>query len=314
MHLTRYILKRTLLSIPTLFGIILITFILFHMSGVDPASLKAGKYATAEQINLIKIQMHLDKSWPEQLLIYLKNLCSFDFGRSWNATAEPVRDIIQTRLAPSLLLMVPAFIFSFLISLTGATFSVFFKLNNKKNFIHLICLALMSISFLVFIIFIQYIFAYKIALFPPNGFSTESNEIFYYLALPWIIATIVSIGPNLLIYESCLLEEAQQDYVRTAQSKGLNSFFVFAKHILKNAALPIVTLSFLQIPHLIMGSLLLESFFAIPGLGGRLVQALNETDLPVVEGLTILGAVAYMFFNLASDILYSVLDPRIKIK
>jgi peptide/nickel transport system permease protein len=124
---------------------------------------------------------------------------------------------------------------------------------------------------------------------------------------------VLSLGPSILVYRTVILDEAFQDYVRTARAKGLSTRAVYAKHILKNAMIPIITVVVIEMPFLITGSVLVENFFGIPGLGGMLVKALNDSDFPVVKAMTVLMAFLYMLFNLLSDILYSAVDPRIRL-
>ena len=124
---------------------------------------------------------------------------------------------------------------------------------------------------------------------------------------------ILLLGGDLLVYRSVILDEAFQDYVRTARAKGLSNRSVYLRHILKNAMIPIITLVVIEMPFLITGSVLIENFFGIPGLGGMLVKALNESDFPVIKAMTIIISISYMVFNLLSDVLYALVDPRIKL-
>ena len=171
----------------------------------------------------------------------------------------------------------------------------------------------MSISSLVYILALQYFFAYYLGAFPISGWDPSFSGRWAYLVLPWIILFVLTLGPNILVYRSVILDEAFQDYVRTARAKGLTNSAVFAKHILKNAMIPIITIIVIDMPFLITGSVLIENFFGIPGLGGMVVKSLWESDFPTIKAITVVTSIAYMFFNLLSDVLYAVVDPRIKL-
>jgi peptide/nickel transport system permease protein len=134
------------------------------------------------------------------------------------------------------------------------------------------------------------------------------------LFLPWIIYILVTIGPNILIYRSTLIVETSQDYVITGRAKGLKESNIYYKHILRNALIPVITTLMLQLPFLFTGSLLLENFFGIPGLGGLLFQSIQHSDYPVIKALTVIGSLLYIFFNLLADCLYALIDPRINLK
>ena len=291
----------------------LITFCLFHVVGGDPAFQLAGKNATIEQIESIRIELGLNKALSLQYFDFLKQTVTLDWGRSWS-TQQKISTMIFDGLGPSLSLTIPSFIMSFFICIGIALFSTYRKGSWIDRTITTLCLALMSISFLVYIIFYQYTLAYKAGLFPITGWDSSFSGRWSYLVLPWIISISVSLGPSILIYRTALLDEVFQDYVRTARAKGVGNKVIYVKHILKNALIPIVTIVVMQMPFLITGSLLLEAFFGIPGLGGMLIQALNNSDFPVIKTMTVFGSILYMIFNLLSDLLYAVVDPRVELK
>ncbi|MCJ8275807.1 MAG: ABC transporter permease [Bdellovibrionales bacterium] len=298
---------------PILIGVTLITFLLFHVVGGDPAFQLAGKNATPEQIESIRSQLGLNKSLALQYLDFVKQTFTLDWGRSWT-TQQNISSMISQGIGPSLSLTVPSFILSFLICIGIALFSTYKKGTWIDRSITMVCLALMSVSFLVYIIFYQYLLAFEWGLFPITGWDPSWSGRWSYLILPWIISISVSLGPGILIYRTALLDEVLQDYVRTARAKGVTNWVVYSQHILKNAMIPIITIVVMQMPFLITGSLLLEAFFSIPGLGGILIQAINNSDFPVIKAMTVLGSILYMLFNLLSDLLYAVVDPRVELK
>jgi peptide/nickel transport system permease protein len=286
---------------------------LFHIVGGDPAFQLAGKNATVEQIESIRQELGLNKPLYLQYFDFVKQTLTMDWGRSWT-TQQKISSMVSQGIGPSLSLTVPAFILSFIISLAIALFSTYKKGSWVDRSITTVCLALMSISFLVYIIFYQYALAFQMGWFPITGWDPSLTGRWTYLVLPWIISVSVSLGPNILIYRTALLDEVFQDYVRTARAKGVNNKVVYFKHILKNALIPIITIVVMQMPFLITGSLLLEAFFSIPGLGGMLIQAINNSDFPVIKAMTVIGSILYMVFNLFSDLLYAYVDPRVELK
>ncbi len=310
-----YCIKRILYVIPILFGVTLITFIIFNVAGGDPAFEQAGRNATQEQIESIRKELGLDRPLVWQYLHFVKQTLSFSWGNSWS-TSQNINQMFLKGVGPSLCLTLPSFIISIGLSILLALYTTF--MGSRKPIvdqsISSLCLALMSVSFLVYIICFQYFFAYYLGLFEINGWSFDWTERWSYLILPWIISIFVTLGPNILIFRSAFLNEVNQDYVRTARSKGVSQFHVYFRHILQNSLVPIITIVMLQVPYLLTGSLLLEAFFGIPGLGGVLIQAIQNADFPVVKAFTVMGSLAYIFINLFTDLLYIVADPRIELK
>lgn len=311
--MAKYVIRRVLYMVPILFGISLITFLLFHVVGGSPAAQIAGKYATADQIRLIEKQMGLDQPLPIQYFHYLKDLVTFDFGRSWS-TQQQITDMIWSGMGPSLSLTLPAFLLVILLSISISLFIAYRRQGWLDKGILILCLAGMSVSSLVYILYMQYWLAYKAGVFPISGWDPSWTGRWEYVALPILIFVLLSLGGNVLFYRSVFLDEIQNDYVRTARAKGLSTQKILFKHILRNALIPIITLVVLEMPFLILGSLLLESFFDIPGLGGLIYSAIQNADFPVIKAITFIGALLYMIFQLFSDILYAIVDPKVQLK
>ena len=309
----KYILRRTLYMIPILFGVILITFLLFNVAGGDPAAQAAGKYATPERIAEIKAELGLDQPLLTQLLVYTKQVMTFDFGRSWS-TKQSISTMVSEGVGPSMSLTLPGFFLAQIISICLALLIAHFRRSFFDKGMMVFCLALMSLSSLVYILFAQYILAYQVGAFPISGWDGSWVGRWEYLVLPIIIFVIISLGSDVLFYRTVFLDELYQDYVRTARSKGLGEGKILFKHILRNALIPIITLTVYQMPHLIVGSLLLESFFGIPGLGGMIYQAIQNADFPVIKAMTVIGAILYMLFHLLSDVMYAVVNPKIQLR
>ncbi len=298
--------------IPILFGVTIITFVLFNVVIDDPAVLLAGKSASPERLQQIRAELGTDQPLYVQYLTSVKQIFTFDFGRSWSSK-QSVSETILAGLSPSLTLTVPAFIISILLSICLALGTAYFRGTAVDKFATVMALALMSISSLVYIMVFQYTFAFNLGVFPISGWDQSWTDRWQYVQLPWMIWIVLSLGPNLLVYRTAILDEYFQDYVRTARAKGLAEGVVLFKHVLKNALIPIITIVVVQMPFLITGSLLLEAFFGIPGLGGLLYQAINNSDFPVIRAMVVIGTLLYMTFNLLADLAYAVVNPRVRL-
>ncbi len=311
--MTKYIIRRLLYMIPVLLGVSLIIFVLFNVVSGDPTAVLLGRHATARQMAELKEQLGLNKSLFLQYVDIVKSAFTFDFGHSW-ATKQEISKMIVQGAYPSLCLSVPAFIISTIISLFISVFVAYYRGKGIDLFVRVVCIAGMSISALAYILFFQWFFAYKLGWFEISGFEDGFPNFIPYIALPAIIWIVLSIGPDVRFFRTVILDEIYQDYVRTARSKGLPEMTILLHHVLRNAMIPIITYVVIQIPSLILGALLLENFFSIPGLGGMTLNALNSSDFPVMKAMAIISSVGYIIFGLISDILYTVADPRIKFK
>jgi len=309
-----YIIRRLLYTIPIVFGVLLITFLLFNIIGGDVTDQIAGKAASKETREEIRSEYGWDKplflSTDSQFIDHLKSAVTFDFGRSWS-DREPVIDKIKRGAIPSLFLTVPIFIGTLIISVSLALFVAFFRGTIIDIIAVLICVAGMSVPFLSFILFGQYFLAFKWKIFPV--FFWPDLSMPQYLALPVLIGIVAGLGANLRFYRTVMLDEMGNDYVRTAFAKGLTTQRVLFKHVLKNAMIPIITQVVLAIPFLFLGSLLLERFFGIPGLGYLMIEAIGARDYQVISAMTYIGAMLFVIFNVITDICYSLVDPRISL-
>ena len=309
--MTAYIIRKLLYTIPIVFGVLLLTFVLFNLVGGDISLEIAGKGASAETISEIRHEYGLDRplffSWDSQFINHFKNALTFDFGRARDR--EPVIDKILRGAGPSLTLTVPMFISTLVISISLALVTAFLRGTKWDIFAVVICVAGMSIPYLSFILFGQYFFAYKLGWFAV--FFSPDLTAPQYVALPVIIGVVAGLGGNLRFYRTVMLDEMQSDYVRTAFAKGLSTPKVLFKHVLKNAMVPIITNIVLAIPFLFLGSLLLERFFGIPGLGYLMIEAIGSRDYFVINAMTYISAVLYVIFNVITDICYALVDPRV---
>ncbi|MEO8101859.1 MAG: ABC transporter permease [Betaproteobacteria bacterium] len=309
-----YVIRRLWQMIPTLAGVVLLIFFLFNAVGGDPALVLAGKITNPEQIANIRRQLGVDEPYWYQLWVFVKQIVTFDFGRSW-ATNEEVSRIFLTRIGPTLTIMIPVLVLETVIGVILAIGVAYVRGTLTDRLIMMVCTIAMSVSFLVYIIVAQYYFGFKWGIFPVQGWTDSfTKNLVMYAPLPIMLAVFVSLAPSLRLYRSFFLDEINQDYVRTARAKGLSEKVVLLKHVLRNALIPILTNIGIALPGLFVGSFLLETFFSIPGLGREILVAVNRSDFPVIKAATVYLAMVTMIINLAVDVMYKAVDPRVTFK
>ena len=321
-----YIIRRSLYAIPILIGVNLLTFWLFFVvnSPEDMARMQLGmKRVTPEAIEKWKddhgygkpLMFNSDSKGFDAVtntIYYEKSvrLFVFDFG-----SADDGRNIghdIRQRMLPSLALAIPIFIMGLFINIFLAMFIAFFRATYIDYIGVIIFVALMSISALFYIIGGQFLISKMLHLVPISGYDSGLSAV-KFLLLPVIVALIGGIGSGSRWYRTIFLEEINKDYVRTARAKGLAERVVLFKHVLMNAMIPILTGAVVVIPQLFMGSLLLESFFGIPGLGSYTIDAIRSQDFAIVRSMVFLGSVLYIIGLLLTDLSYTLVDPRVRL-
>ncbi len=309
-----YLIRRLWQMVPTLFGAVLLVFILFKYFGSDPAEILGGLNATPEQIAAIRQQLGLDQPWWTQLGIYLKNIVTFDWGKSW-ATNESVANLFASRLPATLTVMIPILLLDVLLALPIAMWVAYRRGSLADRTIMIITTIALSISFLVYIIVGQYVFGFQLGWFPVQGWSDSLwTNLVTYAPLPVLLAVMVGLAPQTRLYRTFFLDELGHDYVRTARAKGLTENVILFKHVLRNAMIPILTNIGLQLPGIFVGAFLIEVFFSIPGLGREVLLAVNRSDYPVIQAVTVYLAAITMLINLIVDVLFKVVDPRVVLK
>jgi peptide/nickel transport system permease protein len=312
--MTAYLLRRLWQTIPTLAGVILLVFFLFKWFGGDPAEILGGLNASPEQITAIREQLGLNEPWWVQLGIFVKQIVTFDWGRSW-ATQEAVSSLFASRLPATLTVMVPILVLDVLLAIPFAMLVAYWRGSLTDRAIMVITTVALSVSFLVYVIVGQYLFAFRLGWFPVQGWSDSLwTNLVTYAPLPILLAVLVGLAPQTRLYRTFFLDEIGQDYVRTARAKGLAETTVLMKHVLRNAMIPILTNVAVALPGIFVGSFLIETFFSIPGLGREVLLAVNRSDYPVIQAVTIYIAVITMAVNLATDVLYKLADPRVELK
>ena len=309
-----YIIRRLWQMLPTLLGVVLLVFLLFNWVGGDPAYVLAGKISNPEQIDNIRRQLGVDQPYYIQLGIFLKQIVTADFGASWS-TNEPVSHILATRLGPSLTVLVPLLFLETIVAIALALAVAYVRGSLTDRMVMIVCTVGLSVSILVYIIVFQYVFAYKFGWFPVQGWGNDFWEnLVKYATLPILILLVVSIAPNLRLYRTFVLDEINQDYVRTARAKGVGENRIMWVHVLRNASIPMITHVMAALPGLLIGAFLVERFFSIPGIGREVILAVERSDFPVIKALTVYVAIATMIVNLLADLMYKAVDPRVQLK
>ena len=323
-----YILRRLLYAIPILIGVNLITFLLFFVVNTpdDLAETAIGEKNYTKEAgeewkknhgyDLPRIYNKKEKGFGKitKTIFWTKSvpLFYFDLGRSDQKGDASIGDQVKTKMLPSLYITIPVFLIPLVFNI-GIAMMVAFYRGTAIDFTVLIgCVFLMSISAIFYIIGGQYFLSKTLNLLPVSGFASGWDSI-KYLILPVLVGFIRAIGGGVRYNRTIFLEEINKDYVRTARAKGLSETTVLFKHTLKNAMIPILTSVVVTLPLLIMGNLLLESFFSIPGLGDYLITALKKQDFAVVRSMVFLSSCLYIGALILVDISYTLVDPRVRL-
>jgi peptide/nickel transport system permease protein len=259
------------------------------------------------KVSSIKLRRSTEHFFDSQFVFYLCQVAKLDFGKSTYSN-QRVSQMLKDGIWPSLFLTVPMFFIGLLVAVSLSLVCAFFRDTWLDRTLVVLAVVLMSVNYLVWIIIGQYFFAYRLGWFPIWGF-----ESWFYLCLPVLIGVVSALGDNLRFYRTIMLDEMYRDYVRTAFAKGVSRSGVLFRHVLKNAMIPILTNVIIAIPFLYTGSLLLETFFGIPGLGNMGINAINYSDVDVVRAIVFIGAMLYVAANLITDICYAVVDPRVRL-
>lgn len=322
----RYICRRLAYGVLILLGVNLLTFLLFFTVNTpdDMARMAiGGQRASPEAIQIWKVEHGYDKplfydasqtgkAAFTHTIFYERSvpLLRFDFG--FSDSGHDISHEIQQRMWPSLALVLPTFVLGLMVSVAVALLLVFVR-GSSLDFAGVVaCVLLLSISGLFYIIAGQWLFAKVLRWVPYSGWQEGWLTNVRFLILPVAIGILAKLGAEARFYRSLFLEEAYKDYIRTARAKGLAEHWVLLRHLLPNAMLPILTSTVSAIPLLFMGSLIMESFFGIPGLGSYTIDAINAQDLSVVRAMVFLGAALYIVGLILADISYTLVDPRVR--
>jgi peptide/nickel transport system permease protein len=321
-----YIIRRVLLAIPTVLGVCLFTFLLFNVVATPEAIARKqlGKNPTEGQVKAWITTHGMDKPmflnlnrdaggrlhpFDSRFWNHMRELVLFQFPES-DYLHQKVGDLIKQKIGPSLSITVPAFILSILVTLPISLFIAYYRGTYLDKVALFFCVILMSIVILNYIIFGQYLLAVVFKYFPIYGYDFGVGA-WKFLLLPVILAVASGLGSGVRFYRTVMLNEVRADYVRTAMAKGVGEGKILFKHVLKNAMIPILTTTVLSIPFLITGSLLLEMYFGIPGMGNMLLNAITNADYPIIRTLVYIYSLLYIAGSILTDISYTLVDPRV---
>lgn len=302
----RYTLRRLLMMIPVLLGVIIIVFTIMYMTPGDPARMRLGEGASPEAVATLRAEMGLDKPYPVQLFNYIKGVVTGDFGVSYSS-GRPVMQELLERFPTTVKLAVLSVSVSVIIGLTmgiiSATrqYSIFDKIATS--------IALLGVSMPTFWAGLMAVIVFSVWL----GWLPASGSYgWQYWIMPALVLGFHSAASIMRMTRSSMLEVVRQDYIRTARAKGQKESIVIVVHALRNALLPVITVIGMQFGALLGGSILIESVFAIPGLGKFIIDSIKTRDNPVVQGGVLLLALSFSLVNLLVDIIYGYIDPRVK--
>lgn len=323
----RYILRRLLYAFPILIGVNLLTFSLFFVltspdqmaaaqlgeRRLDAASVQAWKVRHGYDRPLFYNREAAGIGHLSETVFFHKSLRLFalDFGSSYSG--RDIRTDILTRVGPSFALALPTLWVGLGVNISVALLLVLVRATPLDRAALLLLVALMSVSYLFYIIGGQYLFARSWRLVPVSGFGS-GPDAWRFLVLPVLIGVVSGIGAGVRWYRSLFLEEAELDYVRSARARGCGELRILFHHILPNALLPIITGLAGLLPALFLGSLLMEAFFGIPGLGNYLLEAINAQDFAIVRSMVFIGCLLYIIGLLLTDIAYTWADPRVRLR
>lgn len=314
MELLRYTTMKILYTLPILFGVTFLSFLLMVYFGSDTVYSLLGKNATLSDVDELRKQLGYDLGFFKRYLQYLKELFTFDFGRS-TLNYEKVSDIFKASIPISLALNLPGFIIGNLLAIILSLYAAL----NRGLFVDKVILFFssvgMSTSFIMVILGLQYLLCTSSGwnLFPVHGWNVTSFSSYVeHVFVPSLASIFVSLGYNTRFFRAVVVEELKKPYVKTCLSLGYPRLRMMGKWVLKNTLIPMSTRIVFSIPFIFVeGSLLLESFFGIPGMGLVLYDALVSGDLPILKAIVGLGTVIYIFVLVIADIFYKFLDPRV---
>ena len=313
-----YLLRRLLQLVPILLGVAFVFFLIFNVIGGNEKflyNILPAKGRTPEQIEAYREIYGLNDPLAVQYLRFTRDMFTFNFGIS-ETRKQPVGELLLSKVPVSAVLALPAFFYQIVLALILAMTAVYYRGMPVDRMISSLSVVGMSMPMLALIIFGQTILAYRFQWFPIYGYEPLARSGLgglKYFALPWILWVVIGLGGNVKFFRTTLLEEVNKDYVRTAWAKGQSQWNIMIFHVLRNALVPILTYVVISIPFLLTGSLLLEKFFSLPGLGDMLLSAVVAYDVPVIKAALTFFTLFFVIFSLITDVLYALVDPRIRL-
>ncbi|MBL9033654.1 MAG: ABC transporter permease [Rhodospirillaceae bacterium] len=303
-----YLARRLVQSALILLGVSIITFLLLHFLPADPARMVAGRTASAAQVEQVRQQLGLDQPIWTQYGRYLWKLVQGDLGRSYLQRTQ-VTELIAARLPATALLMLGAILCELLIGVTLGAFAAARRGTAADQAVMVGALVFVSTPQFVIALTLLYVFAYWLGWFPIGGFGD-----FKHLVLPAVTLGLLGGGWYARVTRSSVIEVLRQDFVRTARAKGLDRWRIVLVHVLPNAALPVIAMIGIDIGYFMSGIVVVESVFGWPGIGQLTWQAIQQIDIPIIMGVTLVSACAIVLGNLIADLVAPFIDPRIKLR
>jgi len=301
----RFVIRRLIHATLTVFGVMLLTFLLFRVVAGDVSADYVNPRLGQAGRDVWKHKHGLDRPWYVQFRDHLVTSVTFQ-GESYQ-TKEKLTTIIRKRAGYSLALTVPALVLGWITAMVISCFVAYYRDTWIDRIGVFLSVLGMCMPFLAYMIIGQWLM-FKVSPVAAWGLRYRAN-----IYLPIGISVIAGLGASVRFYRTIILDQINQDYVRTARAKGAPLTTILFKHVIRNCMLPILTNLVMAIPFLIMGSLILENFFGIPGLGGLLIDSITRRDVPIITGLTYLTSLIYVISLLITDLLYGVFDPRIRL-
>lgn len=309
-----YLFRRLLAAVPTLVGVLVLTWLLFFRTASPEAIARRhlSKSPTADQVQTWIQDRGLDLPASVQLRRCTVDMLLFRFGRS-DTTHQEVSARLRQGAAPSLAIGATIFISTLLSSLFFAALAAWYRGMAIDRITTLLCVLGLSIVYMIYCFTFQYLFGRVLKLWPIWGFE-EGTGLLRFLVLPSLVGMVAGISSDIRLYRTFLLEEISKDYVMAARAKGVSETGILMRHVLPNALIPILTNTVILIPRLVMGNLILESVFGIPGLGSYLADAIANADFTVVRAMVFLGALLYLLGQVLTDLAYALADPRVRLR
>ena len=310
----QYTIRRLFSIIPVLLVVCVIVFLIVHLTPGNPAYLILGEDSSPEAVAQLEEQLGLNKSIVEQFVDWIKNVVTGDLGESVYSS-EPVTQVIFDRIGPTFSLMLISMTFTLIIAIPTAIFVVWRRNTVMDPIFTSASLVGASIPEFWFAMLLVLSFGVAIPIFPVAGYvpiAEGTGNWLHHLILPAIILATVEVGLIARMLRDSMLESVNQDYTKTARAKGVKESVVLMKHVFSNALIPTTTVVGLMIAGLLGGTVIIETIFTIPGIGQLLIDSIHRRDYPVIQGVVLFIAVVYVLVNLLIDLLYALLDPRIR--
>lgn len=314
----KYILKRILIAIPVLFGITVVDFLLMNLAPGNPLDMMRNPFVSETALEMKAESLGLNQPIYLQYITWIRELLKGNLGYSY-ITYQPVSKLILSHIGPTILLMGASLICGLLLAIPIGVYSAV-KQYTKRDYL-IVSASFLGISipsFFLAIVFI-YIFTLKLKWLPSNGMITLGGDgsfldILKHMIQPALVLIIAVAGRNIRYIRSSMLEILNQDYLRTAKSKGVKNRTVIRKHAMRNALIPIITVIGMEIPMVFGGAVVIEQIYSWPGIGLLTMSSIMSRDYPAIMGLNLVAAIIVLLSNLLTDIAYRIVDPRIQLK